>query len=59
MEKIKIIPFTLEAGLTGYMPLPRELLDMDLPSTAVLIYGALLDRATPGNRCSTSLMAVI
>ena len=46
MEEIKMIPYTLDVGLTGYMPLPRELLDMELPSTAILIYGALLDRAT-------------
>ena len=39
-------PFDLETELTGYMPIPRELLEMDLPSTAVLLYGILLDRCT-------------
>lgn len=39
-------PYDLETELTGYLPIPRELLDMELPSTAVLIYGALLDRST-------------
>jgi len=46
METIKLLPYTLDTELTGYMPIPRELLEMDLPSTAVLIYGALLDRGT-------------
>lgn len=46
LEEIKIVPYTLDTALTGYMPLPRELLEMDLPSTAILIYGTLLDRAT-------------
>ncbi len=39
-------PFTLETALTGYMPIPRELVSLDLPSTAMLLYAALLDRAT-------------
>lgn len=39
-------PYRLDTDLTGYMPIPRELVAMELPSTAVLIYGALLDRAT-------------
>ncbi len=39
-------PFTLDTALTGYMPIPRELIAMDLPSTAMLLYAALLDRAT-------------
>jgi len=46
METIKCRPYTLETELTGYMPIPREMMEMDLPSTAILIYGALLDRAT-------------
>lgn len=46
MDDIKLIPYTLETDLTGYMPLPRDLIHMGLPSTAILIYGALLDRAT-------------
>lgn len=45
-EEINLRPFALEAELTGYMPIPRKLLEMNLPSTAILIYGALLDRGT-------------
>ena len=45
-ENIELRPYFPETELTGYMPVPRELTDMDLPSTAVLIYGALLDRGT-------------
>ena len=45
-EQIRIRPFVQDTELTGYMPIPRELLEMDLPSTAILIYGALLDRGT-------------
>lgn len=46
MEDQILRPYRLETELTGYMPVPRELIAMGLPSTAVLIYGALLDRAT-------------
>lgn len=46
MDTEYLKPYCLDTDLTGYMPVPRQLLDMDLPSTAVLIYGALLDRAT-------------
>lgn len=46
MDNIKLLPYTLDTALTGYMPIPRQLMDMDLPSTAILIYGALLDRGT-------------
>ena len=46
MEEGKLKPYTLDVALTGYFPVPRELLEMDLPRTAILIYGALLDRVT-------------
>lgn len=46
MAEIKLQPYKLDTALTGYMPVPRELLAMELPSTAILIYAALLDRAT-------------
>lgn len=46
MNEIKLQPYKLDTQLTGYMPVPRELLEMELPSTAILIYAALLDRAT-------------
>ena len=45
-DEIRIRPFTADMELTGYMPVPRQLLEMELPSTAILIYGALLDRGT-------------
>lgn len=45
-EDIALRPFTWDSELTNYMPVPRELLEMNLPSTAILIYGALLDRGT-------------
>lgn len=45
-DTIRLHPFLPQTHLTGYMPIPRQLLEMDLPSTAVLIYGALLDRGT-------------
>lgn len=46
MDKNKLKPYKLDTMLTGYMPLPRELVSMEIPSTAILIYAALLDRAT-------------
>ena len=45
-DTIELRPFRTETELTGYMPIPRPVISMGLPSTAVLIYGALLDRAT-------------
>lgn len=39
-------PFTRQTVLTGYYPVPRELLNRNLPSTAILLYAVLLDRAT-------------
>ena len=46
MDTQNLKPYCQDTALTGYMPIPRELIAMGLPSTAVLIYGALLDRAT-------------
>lgn len=37
----KLHPYTLDTELTGYMPVPRELIQMQLPSTAVLDRGTL------------------
>jgi DNA-binding MarR family transcriptional regulator len=45
-ESVCLQPFLRDTQLTGYMPIPRALIRMDLPSTAVLIYAALLDRGT-------------
>ncbi len=38
--------YTLPTELTDYIPIPRGVLSLGLPSTAVLLYGALLDRGT-------------
>ena len=46
MKEFSLHPFSLSTSLTGYMPVPRALLEMELPSTAILIYAVLLDRAT-------------
>lgn len=46
MEKYELSPFRTETELTDYMPVPRQLVGTELPSTALLIYGALLDRGT-------------
>ena len=46
MESIALRPFCLDSALTGYLPLPRELLRMEKPATAMLLYAVLLDRAT-------------
>ena len=37
---------TAQTRLTNYIPLPRSILSMGLPSTALLLYALLLDRAT-------------
>ena len=46
MHDQNLRPYQLDTTLTGYMPIPRDLIAMGLPSTAILIYAALLDRAT-------------
>ena len=46
MKSTELRPFSVDSILTGYLPVPRELLVMDLPSTAILLYAVLLDRAT-------------
>lgn len=46
MEKVEMIKFKTGDVLTNYYPLPRQLLKLDLPSTAILLYSILLDRAT-------------
>ena len=38
--------FTRQTALTGYYPVPREVLNHSLPPTAILLYAVLLDRAT-------------
>ena len=40
------LAFTRQTVLTNYYPLPREILNLDLPATAILLYVILLDRAT-------------
>lgn len=46
MRESNLQHYKLDTVLTGYMPVPRALLGMELPSTAILLYAALLDRAT-------------
>lgn len=42
----KTEPFCRDTALTGYFPLPREILEFPLSGTAVLLYAVLLDRGT-------------
>ena len=60
VKEFSLHPFILTTSLTGYMPVPRELLEMELPSTAILLYAVLLDRATLSqkNRYSDGTEAV-
>ena len=46
MERTAIKPLYQHIKLTDYVPLPRSLLGEDLSSTALVLYGVLLDRAT-------------
>lgn len=45
-NKENLRPYMKDTVLTGYFPVPNEVLKMGLPSTAVLVYGILLGRAT-------------
>lgn len=46
MESATLQPLYQHIKLTDYFPLPRGVLELNLPSTALLIYSVLLDRAT-------------
>lgn len=46
MECTTLQPLYQYIKLTDYFPLPRGVLELNLPSTALLIYSVLLDRAT-------------
>lgn len=46
MERTMTKPLYVQTKLVDYVPLPRSLLRTDLSSTALLLYGVLLDRAT-------------
>ncbi len=41
-----VVPFMKDDALCNFLPLPRAVLRMGLPSTAVLVYSLLLNRAT-------------
>ena len=41
-----LVPFMKTDKLQGFAPLPKAILEKGLPSTAVLLYALLLDRAT-------------
>lgn len=38
--------FTQQTEITNYMPIPRHILSLSLPFSAVVLYGLLLDRGT-------------
>ena len=38
--------FTQQTEITNYMPIPRRILSLSLPFSAVVLYGLLLDRGT-------------
>lgn len=38
--------FTQQTEITNYMPIPRQMLSLSLPFSAVVLYGLLLDRGT-------------
>lgn len=46
LESTTLQPFYQHIKLTDYFPLPRGVLELNLPSTALLVYSVLLDRAT-------------
>ena len=46
MEDVQMHKYRQDTVLTNYYPLPRSLLKWNLPSTALLLYSILLDRAT-------------
>ena len=46
MEDVQMQKYRQDTVLTNYYPLPRSLLKLELPSTALLLYSILLDRAT-------------
>lgn len=43
---MELCKFDQQTRLTGYIPVPRQLLGGSLPASALLLYGLLLDRAT-------------
>ena len=45
MESIALTPLHRDTTLTDYIPVPRILLSLKLPDSAVLLYGLLLRRA--------------
>ena len=46
MEQRELQPFRPKTRLTGYYPVPREMLQMKLSSPAILLYAVLLDKMT-------------
>ena len=43
---MQLKPYTRDTRITDFYPVPRSLLELNLPATAVLIYAVLLDRGT-------------
>ena len=43
---MKLFRYNNETRIRDYYPIPRSVLQLELPATAVLLYGILLERAT-------------
>ena len=43
---MELIRITAHTRMTNYLPVPRSLLELELPASAILLYGLLLDRST-------------
>ena len=43
---MQLKPYTRDTRITDFYPVPRSLLELNLPATAVLVYAILLDRGT-------------
>lgn len=49
-EQIPLVPYTLTAQMKDFIPMPREVLQMGMSASSILLYGLLLDRATLSQR---------
>lgn len=43
---MQLCRYTNQTRIRDYYPIPRRVLELELPSTAILLYGMLLERAT-------------
>ena len=44
-QGVKLVPFRRETKLTRYLAMPKELLQLNISPTAMVVYALLLDRA--------------